>query len=193
MSDPNTVDQINAAHQAVVQASSDALQHAIEAGKLLAIMFEKIKEEKHRWGGTTGWLAKNCPEISDRTDRDYRSLVKNEDKIRAHPEFGSGAAKSIRWALGLLRPKPASGSKKGGSKNKGSPGAVDAPTPPPPSKGDLYNLLPSIAPGELNAVLQDKWDRDKREELRQMLQPEDQEDQEEEGEASTEQPAAAAA
>ena len=168
MIDSNTVEQINAEHQAVVKAGSDALQHAIEAGKLLAIMFEKIKEEKHRWGGTTGWLAKNCPEISDRTDRDYRSLVKNEDKIRAHPEFGSGAAKSIRWALGLLRPKPASGSKKERSKKKDSPGAVEAPTPPP-SKDDLYNLLASIAPNELNTVLQHKWDRDQIQELANRL------------------------
>jgi hypothetical protein len=166
MSDPNnTADQINAAHQAVVQAGSDALQHAIEAGKLLTLMHEKIKEEKGNW---LDWLAENCPEISDRTDRDYRSLVKNEDKIRAHPEFGSGAAKSIRWALGLLRPKPASGSKKERSKKKDSPGAVEAPTPPP-SKDDLYNLLASIAPNELNTVLQHKWDRDQIQELANRL------------------------
>jgi hypothetical protein len=56
----NTVDQINAEHQAVIAAGSDALEHAIEAGKLLNIMFETVKAErpKRKW---PDWLGRELP------------------------------------------------------------------------------------------------------------------------------------
>jgi hypothetical protein len=74
-----TVEQINAEHKAVMTSDSNALDHGIEAGKLLTVMFDKVTAEKKKW---SEWLAENCPAISGRTDRDYRTIAKHEPAIR---------------------------------------------------------------------------------------------------------------
>jgi hypothetical protein len=97
----NTVEQINAEHEAVKASDSTALDHGIAAGKLLAVMFDKVTAEKKiKW---SEWLTENCPAISGRTDRDYRSLAAHEPLIRRKAaDSGSSAATSIRWALRLI-------------------------------------------------------------------------------------------
>jgi hypothetical protein len=134
-----TVDQINAAHDAVKASDSNALDHGITAGKLLTVMFDKVTTEKKKW---SDWLKENCPAISPRTDRDYRSLAKHEPAIQA--ASGSSAATSIRWALRLIA-------------NSGK---------------DIHTVLKDLEPEALHDALKADWKPDKIKALGELIKDE---------------------
>jgi hypothetical protein len=146
--------EINQHHEAVVQAGGHALEHAIEAGKALSVMKETVKAEGKKWAD---WLAENCPDIHGRTARLYMRLAKDETKLKAAAAKNGNAVAdfSIRRAAKVLSspwpPKP--GKKKPKAKAKAS--------------GDLYALLPAIAPDV--PVLQKTWDAEKISKLAELL------------------------
>jgi hypothetical protein len=157
----STVEQINAAHQAVIAAGNAGLEHAIEAGKLLNIMFEKVKAAKE--GKWADWLKTNCPKISDRTDSDYRNIAKNETAIKdAVAKDRSSAAKSIRWALRLIAKPRQSGKKTPNVKSS----AVVTPTPGSP---DLADLLSNVSPDEVLIALKEKWEPEQIKRLAELI------------------------
>jgi hypothetical protein len=92
-------DKINAEHRACVTAQRSAAAHAIEAGRLLEEA--KAALPHTAWGP---WLVANF-EGSDRTDRVYRQLYREQEKLKQN---GSTAATlSLRQALkALAEPKP---------------------------------------------------------------------------------------
>jgi hypothetical protein len=97
----NDIRLINEAHAAVVAANQTGLEKAIECGEMLRAAKEKVGHSN--W---MPWLKDNCPNISDRTARDYMWAAKNAEKIEDKVENGSGAADlSIRGAKRLLAPE----------------------------------------------------------------------------------------
>lgn len=67
--------QINAEHEAVSNALSTGLSHAIKAGRLLI----EAKTQLHQHGQWLPWLATNCPEISTRSAQAYMRCAANLD------------------------------------------------------------------------------------------------------------------
>jgi len=91
-------DRINSEHRACVEAAGAALEHAMEAGRLL----QEVKDSLPQ-GEFGPWLKANF-EASDRTARDYLRIWRNRELLAAR-QNGSGAAKvSIRAALKALAP-----------------------------------------------------------------------------------------
>jgi hypothetical protein len=99
-------ERINDEHRACVAAAGSALVHAIEAGRV----FQEVKDSlPHKeWGP---WLAANFA-ASDRTDRGYRQLYRDREKLKG--QNGNGVAtlslrealKSIAEAQRPPKPKP---------------------------------------------------------------------------------------
>jgi len=94
-------EKINAEHRACVTAQRSAVAHAIEAGRLL----EEAKEGLPPSTTWEQWLEDNF-EASARTDRVYRQLYREQQKLKQNG--GSTAATlSLRQALkALAEPKP---------------------------------------------------------------------------------------
>ena len=155
MTDP-TVDQINAAHQRYITAGRDALEHAITAGELLIKARKAVKKNKGDW---LEWLAANCPDISDRTDRLYRRLAKNEKEIKtAAATNGNGVAEfSVRGAARLIA-KPR------------KPRPPKPPQDPPQQQGqDIHTVLQCYEPVHLHAALKKDWKPEQIKELGDLI------------------------
>jgi hypothetical protein len=152
----DTVEQILVEHRAVIEAGNAGLEHAIAAGKLLRVMRETVKKEKKiKWAD---WLEKNCPGISDRTDRLYRHLAEHERAIlkAAGKDFGNGVAEcSVRGAVKLIA-KPRT------SPRHKSPTA-------PASSPDPEQIIEALAADEVEDIISRKWDEEKRDVLRSKL------------------------
>jgi hypothetical protein len=90
---------INTEHKAVVEANQTSLQHAIAAGQMLRACKDSMPH-----GEWIDWLAKNCPDISERTAQLYMKLAKNEDKLEAAADENRNtvADLSLRGAAKLL-------------------------------------------------------------------------------------------
>lgn len=67
---------INIAHEKVLQSEMAALQHRITAGETLLACKKSVGHSN--W---MIWLKENCPDISDRTARDYMWLAKKAPDI----------------------------------------------------------------------------------------------------------------
>jgi hypothetical protein len=93
------VKEINRIHAEIVENAQAQVQRGIECGVMLKEVRDNIK-----FGDWEDWLAKHCPEISERTARVYLRLAKNSDKLETlAAENGSTAADlSMRGALRLL-------------------------------------------------------------------------------------------
>jgi hypothetical protein len=97
------IGQIQTEHKAVLKADGDALKHAIECGKYLALAKENVEaaKPKRKW---SAWLSEHCPDIHQNTAALYMRL--------ADPDNADAIAdcKSIRQADMALRqprkPKP---------------------------------------------------------------------------------------
>lgn len=97
-----TINQINAAHEAVIDSERSALKHAIIAGELLPSAKAAVGH-----GNWESWLAANCPNISPRTARLYMDLAEHDEEIeKAAEENGNTVADlSIRGARKLITKK----------------------------------------------------------------------------------------
>ena len=152
-----TINQINAAHEAIIDSERGALRHAIAAGELLTSAKAAVGH-----GNWEDWLAENCHDVSPRTARLYMDLAKHDEEIeKAAEENGNTVADlSIRGARKLLaKPlteeqkatraaslaaKKAEAKKAEANKSAGSP--------------DLPTLLKSVAADELaTAIKQADW------------------------------------
>lgn len=157
-----TISQINAAHKAVVESSRNGLTHALTAGELL----RAVKDGTDH-GDWEQWLDANCHDISVRTARLYMQLSDNEKEIeKAAAKNGNAVADlSIRGARKLIS-----------KKRPGAPRTPKAQVKTRSTTDPLEDLLPSIAPGEVYAVLRRKWDNEKLNELAELLtQPDESE------------------
>jgi Protein of unknown function (DUF3102) len=153
-----TASEINRLHRLVTEAAQTSLQYSIEIGTML---IDVKKDVKH--GDWEAWLAKYCPDISDRTARMYMRLAKpeNAEKLEAAAEQNGNAVAdlSVRSAAKLLSkprpPKPPGGDapKKTSGKRK-------------PASPDLKDLLMNVGPDELiKALDQAAWNGEQIREL----------------------------
>jgi hypothetical protein len=94
------VEIVRAAHQAVREASRNALREAITAGLVLLHLKEMVKHGE--WGH---YLRQRC-ELSERTAQIYMRLAEHHDLIEADPQ--RAADLSLRGALKLIPGKRAS-------------------------------------------------------------------------------------
>lgn len=95
----NLATQIRLEHGRAMDLAKDALQHALEAGRLLI----KVKTEVGH-GNWLPWLGANCPEISTRQAQRYVRLA---EKAPLLGDATRVSHLSIRGALALLsEPKP---------------------------------------------------------------------------------------
>ena len=74
------VGKINDEHKLVLKADGEALRHAIECGKALALAEENVLSTKPK-GKWLRWLEEHCPDIHRNTAALYMRLAENEDKI----------------------------------------------------------------------------------------------------------------
>ena len=162
-----TASEINRLHRLVTEAAQTSLQYSIEIGTML---IDVKKDVKH--GDWEGWLAKHCPEISDRTARVYMRLAKpeNADKLEAAAnENGNAVADlSVRSAAKLLA-KPLTEQQKQDRKaaqqlaearNKQAAREARGRATP-----DLEGVINNAAVDEVNTAIDRKWEPKQREEL----------------------------
>ena len=142
--------EINAAHTAAQALSSQAVEHAYDAG--IWLNQAKAQVEHGQW---LLWLAEHCPAVSERTARAYMQLARNWKALES--QNGNAVADlNFRQAIKLLSaPKPANLTKKRTAKPPAKsatgvahlPAALGAPSnpepvldlsfPPPPPKKPL--------------------------------------------------------
>ena len=158
-----TASEINRLHRLVTEAAQSSLQYSIEIGEMLNDVKKDIKH-----GDWEGWLAKYCPEISDRTARVYMRLAKPENAKKleaAANENGNGVADlSVRSAAKLLA-KPLTEEQKQDRKAaqqaaKAATQAAQAARTP-----DLEAMIDNAAVDEVNTAINRKWEPEHREEL----------------------------
>lgn len=94
-----TITQINDEHHKVIAAESNALSFAMQCGDLLREAKEHVKDSK--LGKWTDWLARNCPDIKERTAQLYMQLANGREKIEE--KIRNGVTLSIREARGLIK------------------------------------------------------------------------------------------
>jgi hypothetical protein len=156
-----TASEINRLHRLVTEAAQSSLQYSIEIGTML---IDVKKDVKH--GDWEAWLAKNCPEISDRTARVYMRLARPENAAKLETvaeENGNAVADlSVRSAAKLLS-RPRAPKPEGGT------------TPKPPRKSktatpDLKDLLKNVGPDEVGtALVLADWGNEQIQELIKIL------------------------
>ncbi len=88
--------RINTEHAAVVRAFRRGIERALACGNLLC----EAKMRYGRHGKWAGWLAKHCPNISQRTAQQYMRIAAHADEIKAKCETVSHLA--INEALDLI-------------------------------------------------------------------------------------------
>jgi hypothetical protein len=157
-----TASEINRLHRLVTEAAQTSLQYSIEIGTML---IDVKKDVKH--GDWEEWLAKHCPEISERTARMYMRLAKpeNAEKLEAAAnENGNAVADlSVRSAAKLLsKPRPP---KPSGGDTQAKPSGKRKSTSP-----DLKDLLKNVGPDELGTALAlAAWDNEQIQDLIKIL------------------------
>jgi hypothetical protein len=88
-------DQINAAHAEVLKGMQGSLDAAIRAGNVLILAKENCLAERKKWAD---WLEENCKAIAPRTDRLYRQLAENKDRIAEWQRVATFERMSLREA-----------------------------------------------------------------------------------------------
>jgi hypothetical protein len=148
------INQINAAHDAVVESNQTALKHAIAAGELLTTAKAAVGH-----GNWEDWLAENCPNISLRTARLYMDLAEHDEEIeKVAEENGNTVADlSIRGARKLITKKREGGpSQTTDGKKPSTKGGAEQPAQT--ASPDLPTLLKNVAADELaTAIKQADW------------------------------------
>jgi len=91
---PVLAKKINTAHQQCESAARSAVQHALEAGKLLIQAKEQVPH-----GGWLPWLNENC-ECSERSARTYMRVARELPNIEGNRQ--RAADLSLRQAIKLL-------------------------------------------------------------------------------------------
>lgn len=113
-------------------------------------------------GNWKRWLQENCPEVSERTARDYMKIAKpeNQKKIdeRLEAEKGSAADLTIREALRLLKPS----AEKAPDESESDDGVdSDADSEPTPAEIEYQRRewLGTLAVEELVSVLKEVFNK----------------------------------
>jgi hypothetical protein len=157
------INQINAAHDAVVESNQTALKHAIAAGELLTTAKAAVGH-----GNWEDWLAENCPNISLRTARLYMDLAEHDEEIeKVAEENGNTVADlSIRGARKLITKKREGGpAQTTDGKKPSTKGGAEQPAQT--ASPDLPTLLKNVAADELaTAIKQADWGM---EEIRKLV------------------------
>src|SRR5262249_6779044 len=87
----------NKEHEATVSGLRCALEHALTAGAALVKAQDAL-----RHGQWLPWLARHCPDISERSARNYMTLARARETV-LDANRQSVADLSVRGALGLIK------------------------------------------------------------------------------------------
>jgi Protein of unknown function (DUF3102) len=154
--------EINRLHNEITEAAQTSLQRSIEIGDML-----KDAKKNVAHGEWEGWLAKNCPDISDRTARLYMRFAKKENVAKlekAAEENGNGVADlSVRGAAKLLaQPRKSDAPKRPNIKLASAAG----------QSPHLKDLLKNVGADELvEALKQAAWEAEQIRKLIFLLSP----------------------
>jgi len=163
------VPQILAAHQEAVSMGKRSLDAAIKCGELLLKAKEAVKH-----GDWSEWLAKNCPDIADRTARTYMQLADpdNKDKLddakrSRGADLGVGAARAA-----LAKPKTQAEKDQAKARAKAAKTAKETAIKDAikAASASIEDQLRDLAPDEVLKALEDAdWETEKLTELAELL------------------------